>query len=71
MEVTMYGTHCSQCNVMEAKLKKAGIPFTYVDDEQKVLEMGRDNGISMMPIVVVDGKIMSYTEAIKWLKEIA
>ena len=71
MEVTMYGTHCSQCKVMEAKLNKANIPFTYIDDEAAVIQFGRDHGITMMPIVVVDDKVMNYTEAIKWLKEIA
>ncbi len=71
MNVVMYGTHCSQCNVMEAKLKKANIPYTYIDDEKTVVEFGKSNGINMMPIVVVDGKVMNYSEALKWVKEIA
>ncbi len=71
MNVTMYGTHCSQCNVMEAKLKKAGIPFNYIDDEDTVVKFGREHNISMMPIVVVDGNVMNYSEALRWIKEIA
>ena len=69
MSVTMYGTHCSHCNVMEMKLKKAGIPYDYVDDLETVVSMGRANNISSMPIVVADGRVMDFTEAMKWVSE--
>ena len=71
MNVVMYGTHCSQCNVMEAKLNKAGIPFTYIDNEADVIKIAKANGISSMPIVVVDDKVMNYREALNWVRGIA
>lgn len=66
----MYGTHCSRCGVMEMKLKRAKIPFTYIDDQDKVVELGKANNINSMPIVVVDGKVMDFTQALEWLKGI-
>lgn len=51
------------------KLNKAGIAFTIVDDQAKVLEAGKANGINSMPILQVGDKFYDFTNAVKYINE--
>lgn len=61
--VTLYTTHCPKCKVLEQKLKDKNILFTEVTDIDKMVELG----FTLAPILEVDGKILNFGEAVKWV----
>lgn len=65
--VTLYTTHCPKCNVLEKKLDKKKIEYTLVDDFD--IQAMVDKGIMSAPILEVDEKLMTFTEANKWVTE--
>ncbi len=65
MNVTLYSTHCPKCNVLEAKLKQAGIEYTISEDIQKMLELG----FKAAPVLDVDGEIYLFKEACIWVDD--
>lgn len=64
MTITLYSTHCPKCKVIETKLKQAGLAYTEFDDIDKILSMG----IKTAPMLEVDGKLMDFSEANRFLK---
>lgn len=65
MSVILYSTHCPKCNVLEKKLKAAGIEYEEVNDVNIMLEKGMQSA----PNLEVDGQIMDFTQATNWIKE--
>ena len=65
MNVILYSTHCPKCNVLEKKLKAAGIEYEEVNDINVMLE----KGLQSAPNLEVDGQIMDFTQATNWIKE--
>ena len=65
MSVVLYTNHCPCCEVLEAKLKAAGIQYRAVDDVRLMLEMG----LTTMPMLETDDMMMNYPAALKWLEE--
>ena len=63
-EVILYTTHCPKCMVLEAKLKEKNINYYTCDD----LDLMEQKGFVSAPMLVTDGKIMTFGEAIQWLK---
>lgn len=66
MKITLYTINCPQCIILEKKLKIDGIHFDIVEDEA----IFNEKGITLFPVLEVDDKMLSYSEAIQWLKEI-
>lgn len=65
MDVIFYSTHCSMCNVLEKKLKTKQIDYSEINDVDVMMK----KGIMSAPCLEVDGKIMNFGEAIKWVNE--
>ena len=65
MNVTLYSTHCPKCNVLEKKLKAAGIEYEEINDVNIMLE----KGLQSAPNLEVNGQIMDFTQATNWIKE--
>lgn len=65
MEVIFYSTHCSMCNVLEKKLKAKQIDYSEINDVDNMIK----KGITSAPCLEVDGRIMKFGEAIKWINE--
>ena len=55
MEITLYSTGCPRCRVLEAKLK------------QKSVKYMEKNGISSVPCLGVNGEILDFGAAVKWV----
>ena len=53
------------CEVLESRLKAAGIQYRVVDDVRLMLEMG----LTTMPMLETDDMMMNYPAALKWLEE--
>lgn len=65
MSVVLYTNHCPCCEVLEGRLKAAGIRYRVVDDTRLMLEMG----LTTMPMLQTDDMMMNYPAALKWLEE--
>ena len=63
--IILYTTHCPKCKILEQKLKSKNIEYVEFTDVDKMIEMG----FSMMPMLEVNGIIMDFTTANKWINE--
>jgi len=63
MNVTIYSTHCPQCNMLERMLTAKNVQFNTVVGKEAIIE----RGYKTAPILDVDGKIMSFAEAVRWV----
>lgn len=63
MEIILYSTHCPRCTVLEAKLKQKNIEYQEINNVDEMLKLG----IQTVPQLKVDGKLMDFSEAIKWV----
>lgn len=59
----LYSTGCPKCKVLVTKLDSKGISYRVVDDVDEMLSLG----ISTVPCLGVDGKIMNFKESMKWI----
>lgn len=63
--VTIYSTGCPRCNVLKTKLAQANINFDVSDNIDYLIEKGYQS----VPILDVDGKLMDFGAAIKWIRD--
>ena len=64
MTVIFYSTHCPQCRGLEMQLKAKKVEYTECDDPEEMKRIG----LMTAPALSVDGKVMAYPEALRWLK---
>lgn len=64
-KVILYTIHCPQCKVLEKKLQIANIQYNVIDD---VAEFEK-KGFKSAPVLIVDDKVLKFSEAINWIKE--
>ena len=65
--ITLYTTHCPKCKILQQKLDQKQIEYEVVDDENAVIEYGKDIGILSTPILEVNGVAFDFNNAVKWL----
>lgn len=63
MNVVLYSTGCPKCKVLKAKLDNTWIKYEIVDDVDEMLSLG----ISTVPCLGVDGKVLNFKESMKWI----
>ena len=63
--ITLYTIDCPKCLILEKKLKEKNIKFLKVSDEETIRAKGY--GDWSFPILDVNGVVMSYTTAVKWI----
>ena len=63
--IILYSTNCPKCKVLEQKLKSKNIEYIEFTDVDKMIEMG----FSVMPMLEVDGIVMDFGTANKWINE--
>ena len=66
MDVVFYSTDCPKCKVLKAKLDSKSIDYTIFNDIDRMVEMG----ITTVPNLMVNGKLMNFKESIEWLNSI-
>lgn len=63
-EITLYTMHgCPRCAVLKRHLDMAKIEYTLFDDVEKMIAIG----MTSAPMLGMDGKLMDYADAIKWV----
>lgn len=67
--IRLYSTHCPKCRVVEKKLEQAQIQYDLIDAKEnpKVIEELTALGVQQMPVLMVDDKILGFSEIIKWI----
>lgn len=64
MNIILYTIDCPKCLILEQKLKDKNIEYKTFKDKHKMIEMG----FVQMPILEVDEELMTFREAVEWLK---
>ena len=62
-KIVLYSTGCSRCSVLKNKLTSKHLAFEEVND---VVEMAK-LGITTVPWLAVDGQMMDFAEAVRWV----
>lgn len=62
---TLFSTGCPKCQILEKKLAQKGIEYNEVNDIQQMLDMG----LKSVPWFEVDGQMMDFNQANKWVNE--
>ena len=65
--IKLYTTHCPACEVLQKKLVLKNIEFEIIDDKEKVMKVGINNGINNVPMLDVGDNILDYVNAVKWV----
>ncbi len=63
--ITLYTIDCPKCKILEKKLSQANIEYEVCKDREVIASKGFD----LMPVLDVDGQIMGFGEAVKWVNE--
>lgn len=63
--IKMYSTHCPKCKILETKLKQKNIEYEECTDINEMLS----KGIETVPILEVDGQMLDFGKAVKWVNE--
>lgn len=64
-KVILYEHGCPRCRVLKMKLDQKGIQYETVND----IEIMKAKGFNEAPKLEVDETIMSFGEAVEWIKE--
>lgn len=62
-KIIMYSTHCPKCNILAAKMRDKNIDYEEVTDVEEMKKLG----LMSVPYLSVDGEMMDFGAAIKWV----
>lgn len=65
MEIVLYSTGCPKCSVIKRKLDAKGVEYAENNNIGEMMNLG----ISHVPVLSVDGKLLSFVEANQWVNE--
>lgn len=64
MKIILYSNDCPKCKILKTKLEEKNISYEIFDTIDEMIE----RGFRSLPILEVDGKIMTFIEAVEWVK---
>lgn len=65
-KLILYTNNCPRCIILKTKLDANDIEYTEINNVDKMIEIG----ITTVPILDVNGEIMNYGNAIKFIDSI-
>lgn len=65
MNITLYSTGCPKCIVLKKKLTEKNIEYTENNDIETMASLG----IDQVPVLSVDGELLQFADANKWINE--
>ncbi len=65
MDIILYSTDCPKCKVLKKKLEEEKIEFLENKDVNEMISLG----IDQVPILYVNGELLDFVAANKWIKE--
>lgn len=63
--MVLYSTGCPRCKVLKAKLEQKGIEYTENNSVDDMITIG----ISEVPVLSVDDRLLNFVEAVNWINE--
>lgn len=66
MNIKLYSTGCPKCKVLKAKLDSKGIEYEIIDDVDEMMRLG----MTTVPCLGVDDKIMNFKESVDWINRL-
>lgn len=66
MKVVFYTIDCPKCRVLESKLKAKKVAF----EECRDIEIMQEKGFESAPMLEVDGVVMNFGEAVRWINNL-
>ena len=64
--IKYYSNNCPKCKILQEKLNRNKIQYDHITDINLMIDMG----MTTMPMLEVDGIMMIFSEAIKWVNSI-
>lgn len=64
-EIILYSNDCPRCKVLKKKLDNKNIKYNLVTDDETMLNLN----ILSVPMLSVDGKMMNFDNAVKWVND--
>lgn len=64
--MTLYTTHCPKCIILKNKLDEKGVEYEIIDDKKIMIQ----KKMLSSPQLEVDGNVMTFSEAIEWVKQL-
>ena len=64
-DVVLYTIGCPACQILEKRLDASGIEYRVVTDKNEM----KEKGFEILPVLEVNGNVMKYAEAIRWVKD--
>ncbi len=61
----LYTIGCPKCKILEKKLGSANITYDVIEDVDEMTALG----IKSAPALGVDGKLLNFSEAVRWVNE--
>lgn len=65
MNITLYSTHCPRCISLKTALGRKNISYTEENSVEKMLALG----ITQVPVLSIDGKMLNYNSAMAYVNE--
>lgn len=65
--IILYSTHCPKCNVLTNKLNSKKIQYKEVTDIDEMQKLG----LMSVPYLSVDGKLLDFAAANKWINGVS
>ena len=66
MSINFYTIHCPKCDVLEKKLNNKNIAYNLITD----IGVMQQKGLDTMPMLEIDGKMMAFGDAVRWINEL-
>lgn len=63
--IILYSTDCPKCKILKSKLDEKNIKYEVCSDLPTMIK----KGFKSVPMLKVDGKVMTFLEANNWIKE--
>jgi len=60
----LYTNNCPKCKILKQKLDQKNISYDVCEDIDEMIS----KGFKSMPMLEVDGKIMTFLNAVEWTK---
>lgn len=61
--VVLYSTGCPKCGILKQKLESSHVKFETNSDKDYMIK----KGFVSVPMLEVDGNVMNFSEAVKWV----
>ena len=63
--IVLHTTHCPKCKILKKKLNSKEIKYEENSNTDLMVKMG----IDILPVLEIDGKLLDFIEAVKWVNE--